>query len=63
MPWTQILYLIAAVALVWFAYRMIRGNPQLFSKENLEKSFFSMGILALGLIVFIALLVFLLKSG
>lgn len=63
MHWTQILYLIGAAVLVWFSFRMIRGNPQLFSAENLNKSFFVMGVLALGLIVFIALLVFLLKHG
>lgn len=63
MHWTQILYLIGAAVLVWFGYRMIRGNPQLFSAENLSKSFFVVGVLALGLIAFIALLVFLLKHG
>lgn len=59
--WMILLYVILAAILVWFGIRMIRGNPPLFSKENISKSFFSIGILTLLLIGFIALLVMLLK--
>ncbi len=59
--WMTLLYIAGAALLAWFAYRTIRGNPEMFSKENLGKSFFTMGILALMLIAFVALLVFLLK--
>lgn len=59
--WMQILFILAAGGLIWLGVIFIRNNPQFFTKENMEKSFFSMGILTLGLIVFIALLVFLLK--
>ena len=60
--WISILYLIGAGLVVWFSARMIRNNPAMFSKANIGKSFFTIGILTLILIGFIALLVFLLKS-
>lgn len=53
----QILALIGAGLMAWFIYRAIKGNPEQFSRENLKKSFSSMGVLALGLIVFVGLLV------
>lgn len=61
--WMILLYVILAAILVWFGIRMIRNNPQLFSKENISKSFFSIGILTLLLIGFLALVVVLLKHG
>lgn len=61
MNWHMILYVIFAGVLVWYGVRTVRNNPALFSKENMGKSFQTMGFLALGLIVFVALLVFLLK--
>ncbi|MDF1677422.1 MAG: hypothetical protein P1U32_01860 [Legionellaceae bacterium] len=53
----QILALIGAALIVWLIYRAIKGDPAQFSRENLAKSFSSMGILALILIVFVAFLV------
>jgi hypothetical protein len=53
---------IASTALIgWLMYRTVRNNPAAFSKENLGKSFYTVGLLTLGLIGFIALLVYLLK--
>ena len=57
----KILGLIGAGLIIWVLYRSIKGRPELFSRENLSKSFSSMGILALILIGFIALLVFMLR--
>lgn len=57
----QILGLVAAGLIVWMLYRTVKGKPELFSRENLNKSFSTMGILALGLIVFIAIMVMFLK--
>ena len=54
----QILGLVAAGLIVWIIYRNIKGRPEQFSRENINKSFSSMGILALMLIAFVALLVF-----
>lgn len=58
----QILALIGAVMIIFILYRTIKGNPGQFSKENLSKSFSTMGILALVLIAFIALLVLILRN-
>ncbi|KTD36438.1 hypothetical protein Lnau_1422 [Legionella nautarum] len=57
----QILGLLGAGLIVWILYRMIKGRPEQFSRENLSKSFSTMGFLALILIAFIAFLVFMLR--
>ncbi|QBR85122.1 hypothetical protein E3983_12635 [Legionella israelensis] len=57
----QILGLLAAGLIIFLLYRMIKGRPDMFSRENLNKSFSTMGILALFLIAFIALLVLMLR--
>jgi len=57
----QLLGLAGAGLIVWVIYRNVKGRPEQFSRENLTKSFSSMGILALLLIVFIAFLVFMLR--
>ena len=57
----QILGLVGAGLIVWVIYRSIKGQPQQFSRENITKSFSSMGILALILIVFVSVLVYLAK--
>jgi hypothetical protein len=59
----QILGLIAAGLIVWVLYRNIKGRPEQFSRENLSKSFSTMGFLALILIGFIAFLVFMLRHA
>jgi len=58
----QILGLVGAGMILFILYRMIKGNPGQFSKENLSKSFYTMGLLAIGLIGFIALLVLILRN-
>jgi hypothetical protein len=58
----QLLGLVAAGLLVWTIYRTIKGKPEQFSRENLAKSFSSLGMLALGLIAFVALLVLVVKN-
>ncbi len=57
----QLLGLAGAGLIVWVIYRNVKGRPEQFSRENLTKSFSSMGILALLLIVFIAFLVLMLR--
>ncbi|KTD24128.1 hypothetical protein Lmac_3001 [Legionella maceachernii] len=59
----QILGLIAAGLIVWLLYRSIKGRPDQFSRENLSKSFTTMGFLGLILIGFIAFLVFMLRHS
>lgn len=59
----QILGIMAAGLIGWLLYRVIKGQPQSFSKENLNKSFYSMGILAVGLILFVVLLIVMLRQA
>ncbi|HBI20988.1 MAG TPA: hypothetical protein DDY37_00105 [Legionella sp.] len=58
----QVLGLVGAALIVWVIYRSIKGRPEQFTRENLTKSFSSMGILALLLIGFVAILVFLTRA-
>ncbi len=58
----QILVLLTAIMVIWFTIRMIRGNPDAFHSESLHKSFFTMGILALILIAFIGICIWLLRN-
>ena len=58
----QILGLLGAAMIIFVLYRTIKGRPDQFSKENLSKSFLTMGVLAIGLIGFIALLVLMLRN-
>jgi hypothetical protein len=58
---SQILLLLFAAFLIWQLVRYIRSNLGAFSKDNLHRGFFTLGILALLLIGFIALCVILLK--
>lgn len=46
---------------VWLLYRVIRNQPEAFSRINIEKSLSTLGVLALILIGFIGLFVVLLK--
>lgn len=58
----QILALAGAGLIIWYLYRVIKGRPDQFSKENLSKSAYSLGILGVILIAFVALLIFLVKN-
>lgn len=57
----QVLGLVGAVLIIWLLYRTIKGRPDQFSRENISKSFNSMGILALLLIGFVFLLIVLVR--
>ncbi|HAU1152093.1 TPA: hypothetical protein JBI12_09105 [Legionella pneumophila] len=58
----QILGLIGAGLVIFVLYRFVKGSPEQFSKENMSKSFMTMGVLGLILIGFIALLVLMLRN-
>lgn len=60
--WYQILGLISAGLILFILYRTIKGRPEQFTKANLNKSFYTMGLLALGLMVFIYLLILIVRS-
>lgn len=60
---TQLLMIILAAFLIWQLYRFVRGNPQIFSRENISRSIFTLGILCLLLIAFVVMLVWIVKEG
>ena len=53
----QIVGLACAGLIIWGIYRAIKGRPEQFSRANIMKSFSTLGVLALILIAFVALLV------
>jgi hypothetical protein len=55
------LALLGCILLVWILYRGIKGNKAAFSKDNLNQSFMTMGLLALLLIGVIGIVVVLLR--
>lgn len=57
----QISLVFICLFIVWRIYKVLKANPALLSKENMNKSLTSMGILALILIGGIAILIMLLK--
>ena len=59
--WMQLLALVGAGFIVWYAFRLIKRQPGLFSKKNIESSFFTLGLVALGIIAVIAICVLILK--
>lgn len=58
----QILALMGAGLILWYLYRVVKGRPEMFSRDKLNKSFFTMGLLAIILIGFVALLVLLVRT-
>jgi hypothetical protein len=54
----QILGLIGAGLIIWLLYSRIKNNPTAFSRENMSKSFSTLGILGLILILFVVCLVY-----
>jgi hypothetical protein len=58
----QILGLLGAGLIIFILYRSIKGNPGQFSAANINKSALTMGVLALILIGFIALLILMVRN-
>ena len=59
---SQLLLLLGAGFLIWYMIRTIRNQPEMFSKQMFSKSFYTMGILALVLILFVSFCIFILRS-
>lgn len=57
----QISIAVICLFIVWRLYKLIQANPEMLSRENLSKSFSTVGILALILIGGVFLLVMILK--
>lgn len=52
-----------AAFLCFITYKYIRSNPEALTWKNINKSMFSMGILAVGLIAFLGIVVWLLRQS
>lgn len=61
MFWEKLLFVLLAVVLIWWMIGYVRHNPGSLSMNNVNKSLTTLGILALILIGFIALLVYFLR--
>ena len=62
MDWSKIASIVACVIFSFFIIQNLRKHPEQLSKENLNQSFSTMGLLGLALIAFLAVIIFLLKS-
>lgn len=60
--WTSLFLILGGIAIIVFGFHILRNHPDSFSKENLGKSLFTVGILSLFIIVVILLCVLTLKS-
>lgn len=64
MSWQPIIFVLLGGAFAWLTYNQLKRLPNdQFSKSSIFKSLDVLGILAIGLVIFIWLLVLLLKSG
>jgi hypothetical protein len=59
---TKLLIIILSAFIIWQMFVYFRTHPEAFSKDNLSRSVFALGVLALLLIGFVALLVFIVKQ-
>ncbi|MDR1057872.1 MAG: hypothetical protein LBL17_04950 [Coxiellaceae bacterium] len=57
----KLLCILLSIFIIWQLFVYLRVHPEAFSKDNLSHSIFTLGILALLLIGFIAILIFLVK--
>ena len=58
---TQIGLIIFGLVMVWIFYGEIKTNKSAFSAKNINKSAYTMGLLSLGLIGFIAACIYILR--
>lgn len=64
MSWQPIIFVLLGGVLAWLTYNQLKRLPNdQFSKASIFKSLDVLGMLAIGLVIFIWLLVLLLKSG
>ncbi len=59
----QLLAIIGASLVIWFIYKTIKNRPDQFSREKITHSFFTMGILGIILIIFVALLILFVRTS
>ncbi len=59
---SKIAAILFAVFLLWMLFRYLKANPETLTLQNINKSMLTMGLLGIGLIIFIAIVVMLLRS-
>lgn len=60
---SQVLLLVGAGLMVLYMYKVVKNNPSVFrNRDNWNKSFFTMGVLGLILMAFVALLIILVSK-
>lgn len=59
--WGQLFYLLGIALAGWMIWRTIKHRPEMFTRANLGKSLTTLGVLALILIAFIMILVWMVK--
>ncbi len=57
----QIVLLLLTAFFTWKTYKALKGNPELFSKQNISKSLSTLGFLGLALIVLVAFMVMMVR--
>ena len=57
-----IIAILGSGLLIWLLFRAVKSSPDAFSKENMGKSFTTLGILALLLIAVIGFVVMMLRK-
>lgn len=57
----KLLLVLLSAFLVWQMFAYVRAHPEMFSKDIMSRSIFTLGILALILIGFVAICVMLVK--
>lgn len=60
--WIEIIFFIGAILGFLLVYKVVVNNRELFSSNNIQKSIFVFGIIALLLILWIAFCVVILKA-
>lgn len=61
--WLEILYFIGVLFVGWILYSYVRNKPGAFSADNMIKSLYTLGILALALMAFILFCIWLLQNS
>lgn len=57
-----VLFFLGCIFSGWLVYRLVQGQPDLFSSKNFFKTMSTLGFLALGLIVIIGFCILSLQS-
>jgi hypothetical protein len=57
----KLIFIVLSIFIIWQLFVYLRANPEALSKNNLSRSFFTLGVLALILIAFVTGLVVLVK--